>query len=112
MLTVKTNTGREIVADLVIRGDQYAVLHIYTHSITPIEAYKIFGDPEETSVLYVYEEGKDTRIYRDFTEVYSVQKGGLITGPGEILIWLQHPEEYNDEEVISNAEQSEPDDNN
>lgn len=104
MLKVVTAKNREIICDLVVRASQYAVLHIYTHSITPIEAYQIFDNPEETSTLYVYEDGKDTRIYRGFTDIYSVQKGGMITGPGEILIWLQHPSEYDDEEVIPNAE--------
>lgn len=92
MQIVTTNTGRTIKCDLVVRGSQFAVLHIYTHTITPVEAYQIFGEPEETKVLRVSEEGFDDRVYTGFTEVYSVQKGGLISGPGEILIWLQRPD--------------------
>lgn len=95
MQILTTNKGREIECDLVIHGRQYAVLHIYTHTITPVEAYQIFGDPEEAKKLTVTEEteeGQKIKTYTGFTEVYSVQKGGLITGPDEILIWLQRPD--------------------
>ena len=97
MQILTTNNGRQIECELVVRGRQYTVLHIYTHAITPVEAYQIFGDPEETKELIVTEEGQGTRTYSDFTEVYSVQKGGLITGPDEILIWLQRPDPDNAE---------------
>ena len=102
-MIITTAIGREIECDLVVRASQFEVLHIYTHSIDPIEAYQIFDNSEESCVLTVYEEGKDTRIYRGFTEVYCVEKGGLITGPGEILIWMRRPPEENIEEVIPNV---------
>jgi len=92
MQILTTNKGRTIECDLVVRGRQYAVLHIYTHTITPVEAYQIFGNPDEAKKLIVTEEGQETKTYTGFTEIYSVQKGGLITGPDEILIWLQRPD--------------------
>lgn len=96
-----TNKDKKIECDLVVRGNQYAVLHIYTHSITPIEAYQIFGDPEETKVLKTIEFDGSEKVYHGFTDIYSVQKARLITGDGEILIWLQQPMDVSQyEEVI------------
>lgn len=103
MVTIHTAVGREIECDLVIRSVQYTAVSVYTHSITPIQAYQIFGNPEESSVLTVTEEGKDTRVYRGFTEIFSVQKDGLIVGENEILIILMRPQDDEYEEVVTNG---------
>ena len=102
MIVIKTIKGREIECDLVIRSVQYNALSIYTHAITPVEAFQIFEDPSESAVLEVREDGKDDRIYHNFTDVYSVSRDGLITGPDEIMIVLKRPLP-DDEEVISDG---------
>ena len=116
MIQLTTNKGKTIECDLVVRGSQYEVLHIYTHSITPVKAYQIFGDPEECERITTREEktvkveeeveengetvkktkdatAVDERVYTGFTEVYSVQKPPLMAteDKNEILIWLQKP---------------------
>lgn len=109
MVLVRTAKGIDVEATMVVRGSQYPVLHIYTHTITPVQAYQIFGDPENTKELTVIEDvpasrvnqdGKTeyymeqvTRVFHDFTEVYSVQKSPLGQGTSDILIWLQRPVE-------------------
>lgn len=116
MILLITNKGKEIECEAVTKGSQYEVLHIYTHAITPVEAYQIFGDPEETETLTTrerkvvkvveevekdgktVEETKDAttieeKQYKGFTEVYSVQKPPFFQyeDKNEILIWLQKP---------------------
>lgn len=110
MIKLITAKGTEIMCDAVVKGAQYPVLHIYTNEITPIQAYQIFGDPEATKTLTAisieYEQNPDfvpggdqeeylpvevTKVYHDFTEIYSVQKSTLIPGDNEIMIWLQRP---------------------
>ena len=116
MIILTTNKGKEIECDLVIRGSQHDVLHIYTHTITPVKAYQIFGDPEECEKLTTREEktvkveeeveengetvkkkkdaiAVDERVYTGFTEVYSVQKPPIraTDDKDQILIWLQKP---------------------
>ena len=49
MITLITNSGRKIICEGVMKGRQFDVLHIYTHAITPIEAYSIFENPDEYS---------------------------------------------------------------
>lgn len=98
MLTVKTNTNKMISADLVLYSKQYNIIHIYTKYISPVEAYQIFGDENETKVLRVLEEGKKTKVYRNFTDIYSVQKSSWYPDEHEILIWLQKVEEEEEEE--------------
>ena len=109
MALLKTANNTIIQCEAVIRGNQYPVLHIYTHDITPVQAYQIFGDPEITETLVVTEERvipvkmEDgttitqittvDKTYTGFTEVFSVQKAALYQQPGEILIWLQKPAE-------------------
>ena len=58
MYIVKTKKAEPFEADMVAKGAQFPVLHIYTHNITPINAYEIFGDEENCELItadeYVY----------------------------------------------------------
>lgn len=102
MIELITKSGRRIACEGVMKGRQFDVLHIYTHAITPIEAYTIFGNPEESSILVVEETINDettTRTYRGYTSIFSVSQATLYIQPGEIRIWLQKPYDP-DEEVI------------
>ena len=118
MILLTTNKGKKIECDIVTKGSQYEVLHIYTHAITPVKAYQIFGNPAECEKLTTREEktvkiskmvekdgemveqiedatAVDERVYTGFTEVYSVQKPpvAFVDNKDEILIWLQKPKE-------------------
>ena len=104
MLTIHTVNDTQIECDLILRSIQYNALSIYTHAITPIQAYQIFDNPEETAVLTVTEKGKPTNLYRGFTDVFSVQKNRMLAHEDGILIILMHPQPDDDEEVIPNAE--------
>lgn len=92
-MIIKTATGKEIECDSVVQGQQFSgTMHIHTHSISPIEAYQIFGDPEETAVLIAEKEGEEPKEYIGFTDIYSVQKSPFYTHfKNEILIWLNRP---------------------
>lgn len=92
-MIVKTAKGKEIECDSVVQGAQFSgTIHIHTHSITPVEAYQIFGDPEETAVLIAEKEGEEPKQYEGFTDIYSVQKSPFYTHfNNEILIWLNRP---------------------
>lgn len=94
-MILKTATEKEIECDSVVVGQQFSnCMHIHTHSITPIEAYQIFGDPNESSLLTVIKDD-ETKVYKYYTEVYSVQKSPFYKDENEILIWLNQkfPEE-------------------
>ena len=104
MVTLKTALGLEIECTNVIKLAQHSALHVYTGSLTPIQAYEIFGNPEHTNEITVTEiipgqftEDNEpvtkTKIYRHYTDIYSVQKSPI---PNEILIWLQR--DYDDDE--------------
>jgi len=92
-MIIKTATGKAIECDSVVQGQQFTgTIHIHTHSITPIDAYRIFGDPEETATLIVEQEGEDPKEYNGYTDIYSVQKSPFyVQNPNEILIWLNRP---------------------
>lgn len=92
-MIIKTAKGKTIECDSVVQGQQFSgTIHINTHSITPIEAYQIFGDPEETEVLIAEKEGEEPREFKGYTDIYSVQKSPFyIQYPNEILIWLNRP---------------------
>ena len=113
MTTVRLKNGTEIEADSVIRGSQYPVLHIYTHSINMVQATEIFSDTEacrEITVItetvqqhlettengdhMVSEPVTTEKVYHDFTQLYSVQRATLLQTPEgtEILVWLQRPQ--------------------
>ena len=113
MTTVRLKNGTEIEADSVIRGSQYPVLHIYTHSINMIQATEIFSDSDacrEITVIFetmqqslketdhgdelVTEPVRTEKVYHDFTQLYAVQKATLLQTPEgtEILVWLQRPQ--------------------
>lgn len=102
---IKTATGKEYECEAVTAGTLYPVLHIHTNALTGAEAYTVFSDPNETSVL---EEIKDVvivetdengeeqkveaqrhRYYEGFTQLYSVGPSPLI--PGCLLVWLTRP---------------------
>lgn len=89
-MIIKTATGKEIECDSVVQGQQFSSsIHIHTHSITPVEAYQIFGDPEETSILIALKENVEPKEYVGFTDIYSVQKSPFFPNfKNEILIWL------------------------
>lgn len=103
MLKVKIKDGTEFEADAVVKSRSYPVLHIYTHDITPEEAYRYFyktDNGKEITVTQEYpadpETGEtrepDLIVYHDFTEIYSVQKPQFYTQfENEILIWLDRP---------------------
>lgn len=106
MVTLKTKFGNEIQCEAVMRGRQFDVVHIYTHTISPIQAYEILGDPNEAEELTVIEEIGDhvaTRKYRGYTDIFCVRKSPLFTdvSNNEILIWLQKPQndEYSEEQA-------------
>ena len=89
-MIIKTATGKEIECDSVVQGQQFSsTLHIHTHAITPIEAYQIFGDQMETTVLIVEAEGSEPRRFDGYTDIYSVQKSPFYQNfKNEILMWL------------------------
>lgn len=92
-MIIKTATDKVVECDSVVQGQQFTgTIHIHTHSITPIDAYRIFGDPEETATLIVEQEGEDPKEYNGYTDIYSVQKSPFfVQNPNEILIWLNRP---------------------
>lgn len=101
MLSIVTAKGIRVECDVITRGHAYDVLHIYTDAISPVQAYQIFGDPEQTVVLTVYEDDAIRDVYYNFTDIYSVQKSALVDGENELLIWLDYkePEQNQEEEV-------------
>ena len=106
MITLITNSGRKIICEGVMKGRQFDVLHIYTHAITPIEAYSIFENPDESSTLIVEETTEEEpiiRMYRGYTNVFSVSQATLYVQPGEIRIWLQKPYDPNDEVIVNGS---------
>lgn len=92
-MIIKTSKGKNIECDSVVQGQQFSgSIHIHTHSITPIEAYQIFGNPDETETLVAVQEGEEPRTFKGFTDIYSVQKSPFYAqNPNEILIWLNRP---------------------
>lgn len=92
-MIIKTATGKEIECDSVVQGTQFSgTIHIHTHSISPIEAYQIFGTPEETTTLIAEREGEESKQYDGYTDIYSVQKSPFYAQySNEILIWLNRP---------------------
>ena len=92
-MTIKTASGKEIECDSVVQGAQFSgTIHIHTHSITPIEAYQIFGDSNETAILIAQKDGKEPKTYEGYTDMYSVQKSPFYAQfKNEILIWLNRP---------------------
>lgn len=92
-MIIKTATGKEIECDSVVQGAQFSgTIHIHTHSITPVEAYQIFGNSEETVVLTAEKDGEEPKEYEGYTDIYSVQKSPFYAQyKNEILIWLNRP---------------------
>lgn len=87
MLTLITNSGREIPCDAIVPASQYPVLHIHTHAIGGAEAWTIFSDPAETCRLIRRDDDGET-VFTGFTRLYSVQSSPFV--PGDILIWLNY----------------------
>lgn len=100
--TITTATGRVIDVETVTAGSMYPVLHIHTKALSGAEAYAIFSDPSETAVL---DEAQDItvriplqdgttetqnatehRVYRNYTNLYSVGPSPFVDGA--LLIWL------------------------
>lgn len=106
-LTITTATGRVIDCDAVTLGRAYPVLHIHTHALSRVESTQIFDDPLETAVLTetrdvlvdVELEGgaterrpaQETRVYRGWTDLHSVERSPFVDGA--LLIWLNRPPE-------------------
>lgn len=92
-----TATGREIEIHRVIKGGLLDYLHIYINTLTPVEIYDIFNDnPEETKTLTVVEvhDGEEIEhVFRDYTELYGIQKPFLSSPEGTWMVWMQHPSE-------------------
>lgn len=90
-------TGREIEASRVIKGGLMDYLHIYVNSLTPAEIYSIFNDnPKETEIMTAIEiRGKEeiTHVFREYTELYCVQKPFLSSPKGTWMVWMQRPTE-------------------
>ena len=101
MKKVKLNNGTEVEAYLVTRFAFPAQIHIFPSGITISDIYRIFDDPEATAVITVEEENEDTgageknteaKVYRGYTELFSVQKSMYHPEEKEYMIWLQQPE--------------------
>lgn len=107
MAVLKMNDGRELNVLHVGRGMQYAILHIYTNSITPSEAFAIFDNRPEATKEMTVTETRHTQVQEDdkivdqdvevvttytrFTEMTAVQKTTYGGGESCIMIRLQRP---------------------
>lgn len=106
MVTLKTGLGDIVECDYAVLGKVFPYLSIYTHSITPIEAYQIFDKEGALDRIEVTEEvpvTKDpekpdevtmeptTTVYTDFVEVEGVQKSPYLgtDNANEIIIRLR-----------------------
>lgn len=96
-MKLEFNSGKTIEVIRVIRGGMFDYLHIYINSLSPAEIYRLFdNNAEETKVLTVYEEGgtgEIPHVYRDYIELYGVQKPFLSSPEGTWMVWMQHPME-------------------
>lgn len=100
--TITTAQGRVIDVAAVTAGSMYPVLHIHTSALTGAQAYAIFSDPAETSVL---DEARDVtvevpmadgsterqtatehHVYRNYTSLHSVGPSPFVSGA--LLVWL------------------------
>ena len=55
MYVVKTKNADPFEADVVTEGSRFPVLHIYTNNVTPIQAYQIFLEKENSEEILVEE---------------------------------------------------------
>ena len=92
-----TATGRELDVFRVIKGGLMDYLHIYINTLTPPELYEIFNDnskeTETLTVIEVRDEQEITHVYREYTDLYSVQKPFLLSPEGTWMVWMQRPTE-------------------
>ena len=109
MIELMKVNGETVACDSVSRGRQYPYLYIHTHALSWTGACEFFGDPESLEELTATEtftfqakdeDGKEKTVtaeiktvYRGFTQLHCVQESPLIDEPGELMIWLQRPEE-------------------
>lgn len=96
-MTLEFFSGKTIDVIRVIKGGMLDYLHVYVNSLTPAEIYALFDDnSEETKIMTVIETKDDqeiTHVYRDYTELFSVQKPFLSSPEGTWMIWMQRPME-------------------
>ena len=109
MVTLTRKDGEAVLCDSVVRGRQQPFLFIHTNALSWPEACIFFGDPEATAELTAVErfsfpaqtedgkteeiEAENTTVYRGYTRIHCIQEDPLIDTPGELMIWLDRPEE-------------------
>lgn len=98
MYIVKNTLGEEIQADFVMQGRQFPVLHIHTHTCTPIHAYEVFQVNNEiiTATEIVYATTEDTQF--DWNKTYYEQAGIDYVATADVE--MQEGKTYYEEQVL------------
>lgn len=94
-MILTTALGEQIACETIVYSERYQFLHIHTGALTAVEAARIFSDPEQTGTLTAVDDDGAPRVYRDFTELWSVQRSPFV--PDALMIWLQRPAAKNEE---------------
>lgn len=108
MVELFKTTGESLACESVTRGQQFPYLYVHTHAVGWDAAHAFFSDAAGLAELTAVEHfsftaetergpqetaATKTTVYKGFTELYCIQRSPLFDDPGELMIWLQRPEE-------------------
>lgn len=90
---LKLANGKKVDCLRVRRGLSFAILHIYLNTLTPVQAWEFFDDPEGTKKITIYDDGENETVFERFTVLSAVQKSFFEGEENVIMVRLERPYE-------------------